>query len=134
MFLLQEPRGFRVLSHWGVCTAAGAAASLNSPGPAKEGGSSTGEGHNPGKSNAHHGMARGEAEVSHGFADNDVALDSQDDQGPQGNLACGRERNRAHWGGKSNSGLDLPFTILWLQQRAEGTEELGISKEKPASY
>lgn len=39
-------------------------------------------------------MGCGEAEISHGFADDDVALYGQDDQGPQGNLACGMERKR----------------------------------------
>lgn len=93
----------------------------DSPGPAKEGWSSTGEGHDPGESDAHHGVGGREAEVSHGLADNDVTLYGQDHQGPEGNLACRREGKRE---GpvmmRAPPGLVFPS---WSQQRAE---EIGI--------
>jgi len=85
----------------------------DSPGPAKEGWSSTGEGHDPGESDAHHGVGGGEAEVSHGLADNDVTLYGQDHQGPEGNLACRREGKREGGSGddESSSWLGLPFMV-----------------------
>lgn len=107
-------------------------ASFDSPGPAKEGWSGAGKGHYPGKSDAHHGVGGGEAEVSHGFADDDVALYGQDDQRPQSDLACSRKRKRVG-GGKSSSGLALPSVVSRLQRRAEGTEELGTTEGGPAS-
>lgn len=61
--------------------------SSDSPGPAEERRGGAGDGHDPGEGDAHHGVAGGEAEVAHGFADDDVALDGQDNQGPQGDLA-----------------------------------------------
>lgn len=103
-------------------------ASPDSPGPAKEGRCSTGEGHYPGESDAHHGVGRGEAEISHGLADDDVAFDGQDHQGPQGNLACGREGGRE--GGRVvvvRAPLGLCFPS-WAQRRAAGMEGWGISK------
>lgn len=56
------------------------------PGPANQGGDSTGHGHDPGEQDSSKSMAASKLEAAHGFADNNVSLDSQHNQGPQGNL------------------------------------------------
>lgn len=102
--------------------------SWSSPGPAEERRGGAGNGHDPGEGDAHHGVAGREAEVAHGLADDNVALDGQDNQGPQGNLACGEERE-SPWSGQSPSGLHLP---LVLPEKSRGSWGSAWDKQHPA--
>lgn len=83
---------------------------VSSPAPAKEGGDGDADTDDPGGRHDQQRMAGGEAEVAEGFADDDVALDGQDNQGPQGDLACGEEKE-SPWRGQSPSGHHLPLVL-----------------------
>ena len=50
------------------------------PGPAEKRGSSTSQSHDPGEDDSSCSVSSTELEASHGFADDNVSLYSQDDQ------------------------------------------------------
>lgn len=56
------------------------------PGPAKQRWASTGEGHDPSKAYANDGMLLSKTKCGHRLTHHNVALDSQNYQGPQANL------------------------------------------------
>lgn len=63
------------------------------PGPPKKWGCSTSESHDPGEKDSGSSMSSGEFKATHGFAHNNVPLNSQNNQGPEGNFSC-REKDR----------------------------------------
>lgn len=56
------------------------------PGPADKGWCSAGQRHDPGEDNTHDGMVFTEAEVAHGLAHDNIALNGQHHQRPQSNF------------------------------------------------
>lgn len=64
------------------------------PGPSKQGRSSTCQSHDPREGQPDDGVLLLKAEVCHGFAHHDVALDGQDHQGPESDLPYGTAKKK----------------------------------------